>query len=496
MLKIRKKIAIFVLVIIMTVGMIGCSSIFKIVETVDKFVGYDDSEWIESNINDEQIYKEQLESLEANGDKADPNYVSELYSLKSNIHYYYINGTYTKENSITELSFKKDILSDLDFLYGEMLQEEYFSEQGTESPVYIKAKSQYDKLDNIIKTGDYKTYIEFDNQRISENSDLSEVQKKYQIEYNNALYKICPTGIYKTIDEKDNAKRLLSQKTSLETSLELDYDIDTNGNMTDERRKEIELSLAVVNKKIEESILVASSSEQIQGYSYSISFGVGNLFTVVILIILAGAMMSGETSTGTIKSLIIAPVRRWKIYVAKYLSLIFTIIVLTLYVYITSVLINGLLFGFSSYGEEVYIAFGKVVSMNFFVVQFAYALCSMISLLVVVTFAYMMSIVTKNTAAAVSVTMGVYLGGGTIHTLLMGFLSDRPYLTKFLPFNNIELFDLIFNDGNSDIAMEDLMGASLFESPSSFTFASIYVLVLLVCMIWIGLDSFCKKDIK
>ena len=92
MLKIRKKIAVFVLVIIMTVGMIGCSSIFKIVETVDKFVAYDDSEWIESNINEELIYKEQLESLEANGDKEDPNYVSELYSLKSNIHYYYIKS--------------------------------------------------------------------------------------------------------------------------------------------------------------------------------------------------------------------------------------------------------------------------------------------------------------------------------------------------------------------------------------------------------------------
>ena len=83
---------------------------------------------------------------------------------------------------------------------------------------------------------------------------------------------------------------------------------------------------------------------------------------------------SSKGGRGTIKSLIIAPVRRWKIYTAKYLSLIVTILVLTLYTYITSALINGLLFGFSSFGTEVYIVFGKVITMNFLAAQFLSAI--------------------------------------------------------------------------------------------------------------------------
>ena len=34
MLKIRKKVAVFVMIIVMTVGMIGCSVIFKIEENI------------------------------------------------------------------------------------------------------------------------------------------------------------------------------------------------------------------------------------------------------------------------------------------------------------------------------------------------------------------------------------------------------------------------------------------------------------------------------
>ena len=219
--------------------------------------------------------------------------------------------------------------------------------------------------------------------------------------------------------------------------------------------------------------------------------------TTIILIVIAAAMMSGETSTGTIKSLIIAPVKRWKIYLSKYLALIFVSVALSLYSYIISVLANGLLFGFSSFGTEVYVVFGKVVTMNFLTVQLFYMACSMVPLLIVVTFAYMMSVISKNTAAAASVTMGAYLGGTTVQVLIMGFLHNREYITRFLPINNMDWFNIIFKTmSEEEISMNVIMGGSVFDSPSSLPFAITYVAVLLVCMFWIGLESFCKKDIK
>lgn len=494
MLKIRKKVAVFVMLIVMTVGMIGCSVIFKIEENIGED-NYDE-EYVEYCIENENWLIKEIETLLKNGDTEDPYYKDALYKFKIEWHYNYLYGTYTKENNITENSFKAAVTGSLHNYYEQMIYAELYSGAGTESEQYKLAKSEYDRLDEIIKTSNYKQYIEDENKRIEE-SEMPDEHKKSSIAYNNALYKICPTGEFGSYRARDNAEYLFSEKENIENALEKGIDLNTDGSISDERRRELELSLAVINKKIDESLLLGSTSQQPSGESFILSLSFGSLMTTIILIVIAAAMMSGETSTGTIKSLIIAPVKRWKIYLSKYLALIFVSVALSLYSYIISVLTNGLLFGFSSFGTEVYVVFGKVVTMNFLTVQLFYTACSMVPLLIVVTFAYMMSVISKNTAAAASVTMGAYLGGTTVQVLIMGFLHNREYITRFLPINNMDWFNIIFKTmSEEEISMNVIMGGSVFDSPSSFTFAIAYVAVLLVCMFWIGLESFCKKDIK
>lgn len=70
-------------------------------------------------------------------------------------------------------------------------------------------------------------------------------------------------------------------------------------------------------------------------------------------------MMSHEMSTGTIKSLIIAPVKRWKIYLAKYLSMLAVMLVLILYTYAVASLTNGLLFGLPLLWREGFSCIGR-----------------------------------------------------------------------------------------------------------------------------------------
>ena len=496
MLKIRKKVAVFVMVIVMTVGMIGCSVIFKIEGNIGEENYYNDEEYIEYCIENEKWLKEELKTLMANGDTEDPYYKDSIYKLKIESQSYYLDGTYAKENNITDTSFKKTLTASMNNYYERMVYAELYSEEGTQSKEYIYAKAEYERLDNIIKTSNYKQYIEDENKRIEE-SEMPEENKKSSIAYNNALYKICPTGEYDSYRAKENAENLLSQKKKIEDSLMTGVDFNTNSSISEERREELELSLAVINKKIDEALLTGSTSGQVNGESFILSLSFGNLMTTIILIVIAAAMMSGETSTGTIKSLIIAPVKRWKIYLSKYLALIFVSVVLSLYTYIISALANGLLFGFSSFGTEVYVAFGKVITINFLTLQLIYTVCSLVPLIIVVTFAYMMSVISKNTAAAAAVTMGAYLGGTTLQLLVMSFLYNRVYVTRFLPLSNMDWFNLIFKTmSEEEISMNVIMGGSLSDSPSSLTFAIVYVAVLLVCMLWIGLESFCKKDIK
>lgn len=494
MLKIRKKVAVFVMVIVMTVGMIGCSVIFKIEGNIGEESYYNDDEYIEDCIEYEKWLKEEIKTLMENGDE-DPYYKDSLYKLKIECQSYYLDGTYAKENNITDTSFKRTVTFSMKNYYEQMVGAELYSEEGTQSEEYIYAKAEYERLDNIIKTSDYKKYIEDENKRIEE-SEMSEENKKSSIAYNNALYKICPTGEYDSYRAKENAEYLLSEKKNIESSLNAGIDFNTNSSISEERREELELSLAVINKKIDEALLLGSTSEKVNGESFILSLSFGNLMTTIILIVIAAAMMSGETSTGTIKSLIIAPVKRWKIYLSKYLALIFVSVVLSLYTYIISVLANGLLFGFSSFGTEVYVVFGKVITINFLTLQLIYTVCSLVPLIIVVTFAYMMSVISKNTAAAAAVTMGAYLGGTTLQLLVMGFLSNRAFITRFLPLSNMDWYNLIFNSMSEEMSINVIMGGSISDSPSSLTFAIVYVAVLLVCMLWIGLESFCKKDIK
>ena len=495
MLKIRKKVAVFVMVLVMTVGMIGCSVIFKIEGNIGEESYYKDDEYIEYFIENEKWLNEEIKTLMEKGDTEDPYYKDSLYKLKIECQSYYLDGTYAKENNITDTSFKRTVTFSMKNYYEQMVGAELYSEEGTQSEEYIYAKAEYERLDNIIKTSDYKKYIEDENKRIEE-SEMSEENKKSSIAYNNALYKICPTGEYDSYRAKENAEYLLSEKNNIESSLNAGIDFNTNSSISEERREELELSLAVINKKIDEALLLGSTSEKVNGESFILSLSFGNLMTTIILIVIAAAMMSGETSTGTIKSLIIAPVKRWKIYLSKYLALIFVSVVLSLYTYIISVLANGLLFGFSSFGTEVYVVFGKVITINFLTLQLIYTVCSLVPLIIVVTFAYMMSVISKNTAAAAAVTMGAYLGGTTLQLLVMGFLSNRAFITRFLPLSNMDWFNLIFNSMSEEMSMNVIMGGSISDSSSSLTFAIVYVAVLLVCMLWIGLESFCKKDIK
>ena len=496
MLKIRKKIAVIVLVIVMTVGIIGSSAIFKIGSDLDDNDEWNEY-WIEENIAMEQEVLRELESYKEPEEGKDQYYSDSLFNLKYRCNECYLYGRYVKENNIKETSYKYDALNSMSSVYWVMLELEYCTEDGINSEEYKAEKAKYEKYDSIVKSGTYGEYIEYENKLIEENSEIPQEKKKLLIANNNYLYQVCPTGEYNSIEEKDNVQRILSKKAEIETTLSSGIDIERGGNLTDERKKELQISLDVINKRMEDSVFKGTTSEYVQGFSFSASLSIGSLFTIVILIILAGAMMSAETSTGTIKSLIIAPVKRWKIYTAKYLALLFMMVILTLYVYITSVLVNGLLFGFSAYGTEIYAVFGKVISINYFVVQFIYSICSMVPLLLFITFAYMMSIVTKSTAASVSVSMGVYFGGSIVHTIMMGFLGNRPYITKFLPFNNMEWYGKIFeNMIGSDISLSNIMNGEFFETPTSLGFSIVYVIVLLICMNWVALDSFCRKDIK
>lgn len=506
MLKIVKKVSVYVLAIIMTVGVIGCSAVIKISDSIgSQWTGSIDnredsySYYIEQeNVINQQIknYEDQLNNPSiTEGERRVAE--NELLNLRSNIIYYNTYGSYAKEHGATPLSYKYELLSKIENIKAEMFTIENFEQSDTQtSETYQHDKQLLEEYDKIMKADSYSEYIKWYNEAIQKDLTLTDAQKEAQIEYNNTISKVCPTGVFETADEMRNAQNLLNQKTNISASLNNSVDMELGGNLTAERRTALERDLKLINAKIEKGFLQSDPDNETYGNSFTMAVSLGTFVTAVVLILLAGSMMSHETSTGTIKSLIIAPVKRWKIYLAKYLSLLFTMLVFIFITFILSLVTNGLLFGFGEFGSKVVLFAGRAISMNYFIYQLLMILFSTIPLIIVASFGYMLSIVTKNTAVSVSLSMGIYFGGSVIHMLLLTMLSKYEYLVKYLPFSNFSLFDRVFYSGTSTNNLFSMMGVTSPEKSIPLVFSIVYIIIVLICMIYVGLDSFNRKDIK
>lgn len=508
-LKISKKTVVYILLGIMTLMMVGCSALVRFTSTIDDFIELDtgkvyDSEYYEKIENDIKNVENRIQ----NADEEDKRLLSkQLYDLKSEYLWYEHEVLYKDEYNVNEYSYKMDILFslcelkntiiDIEYKFGLVTEEDInsFSTDVDESERYLLCRQEYDELFYLLEKGTYEEYIDYQKNQILSDQSIDEANKKMQVEYYDLLLKVCPSGEYSSYEEQEAAENLLSAKNDIEYRLLSGIDYN-DMNLTEETTEKLKKDLAIVNKKIELSLLDENTSDTLIGEGYVMSFSMGNLFSVIILIIIAGALISHEVSTGTIKSLIIAPVKRWKIYASKYVALLIFSIVLTVYTYGMSILINGLLFGFGSYGSEVFCIDGKAVAINYVLSQLISAFCSLVPVLFFVTLAFVLSAVTKNTAASLSISMGVYWGGDLIHLILSGVLLEYPYITKFLPFNNLQWYNLIMYSGGENIENMNALITGGVSQEGSLLFSVIYTLTLLVCMLWIGHDSFCRRDIK
>ncbi len=498
-LKASKKIIILILLIIMTVGMIGCTAFVKLFSTVTESVTSNsllfDEEYYISNKDRIKQIEEEMKTVEKDSDKY-YELEDELYFCKCDDIDYEVFYVLRQKYDVSEYSYKNDILDEISH-YEHLLAE---SESSWYDPAFDEnlmtkdeIEGQINKYYDMLDSFTYKDYVDYKKEQIENDPNLSATNKERKLEYYDLLLQICPSGEYESQAAKYTAESLIEEKTKLEQTLESKVDYEKGFNLTADELELVQRDLDIVNKKIECSILDDADGNSEVSLAFTMSFSIGNMFSVIILIILAGSMISHEISTGSIKSLIIAPVKRWKIYLSKYMTVLLVAIALSLYTYVISILLSGILFGFSNFYTDVYYVSGMLVPMNFALSQLIYSLCSIVPLIFFATMAFMLSSITKNTAASVAISMGIYWGGSFVQMILGEILS--PYISKFLPFGNIEWFNkIMYTSSNSNI---NLFG--LVERPTdsvSAVFSILYTVILVVCMYWIGRDSFCRKDIK
>ena len=171
------------------------------------------------------------------------------------------------------------------------------------------------------------------------------------------------------------------------------------------------------------------------------------LFLPLLILILSADLVSGESSSGTIKLLVARSVPRWKILLSKYLCLIMMEMTVLFFTLVISVAISGVFFGFGGWMAPAATGF-KVLAgqldtsavMNVPQWQYAlmvYALAFYVSF-IVGGISFMISVIVKTTAASIGIMMSTLVAGG----FLSYFLSDWR-LTRYLYMVHLRLPDYL-----------------------------------------------------
>lgn len=170
--------------------------------------------------------------------------------------------------------------------------------------------------------------------------------------------------------------------------------------------------------------------------------GSANLMIVITIftIIIAGDSLAGEFSSGTIKLLLIRPASRVKILVSKYISFLLFGMLLLLTLFIISVVMNGILYGFG-YMDLPLISLtaeGEIVERNMVLNLWKTYMLNGVSTVMYVTMAFTISSAFRSSAMAIGFSIGALFAGNIVLEALQRF-----DWSKYLLFANTDLTEYL-----------------------------------------------------
>jgi ABC-2 type transport system permease protein len=156
----------------------------------------------------------------------------------------------------------------------------------------------------------------------------------------------------------------------------------------------------------------------------------------IFTIIIAGDSLAGEFSSGTIKLLLIRPASRVKILVSKYISFLLFGMLLLLTLFVISVVMNGILYGFG-YMDLPLISMtaeGEIVERNMVLNLWKTYMLNGVSTVMYVTMAFTISSAFRSSAMAIGFSIGALFAGNIVLEALQRF-----DWSKYLLFANTDL---------------------------------------------------------
>lgn len=160
------------------------------------------------------------------------------------------------------------------------------------------------------------------------------------------------------------------------------------------------------------------------------------LFIIVIVIMIAGTIVSEEFNKGTIKLLLVKPYSRRKILLAKFITILVMILFTVIITIAMQLIVGGIVFGFDSLKIPVVVYdFSKniIQEINIFTYLGIQIISVLPSIILLATLSFVLSTIFTNSPLAIALPLLGYMGVAIINQLAMQY--NVQFLKYFVTLN-------------------------------------------------------------
>ena len=415
--KIFKKKSIYITLLVILAFVILTNCIYKFFYQSTNSYGYSD--------NYIQYVKEELAKLDPNKSSDTKLYID----LKSEVELYEMIQRYEED------AWQRDILSTRVFTYVNEKNTYLYGENKDQEKV-IEIENEINQIVEKLDQDDWKYFAQEelkqaevslnnleeqkantqDKQELQsleiaiENAKIDKQVAQYRIDKNIKYgndYRNTALNTY-----QNEAKNIISMEN---TEQELEYTQKQEYNSSLENRE--------INKYIIENNVDINKANDIRGILQNF-FSEYGLFIIVVIVMIAGTIVSEEFNKGTIKLLLVKPYSRNKILLSKFITVLIMIVFSILAIIIMELLVGGIIFGYDSLSVPVLeynFNTQSLESMGIFTYLGIQIMIQLPKLVLLATLAFACSTLFTNSALAITIPLLGYMSADIINLLVIQY---------------------------------------------------------------------------
>lgn len=408
-IKIVRKKSFYIILIVVLAYIVLSNVMYKYVYTSD-YEYYDES-YVEN-------LKDRISSLNLDNQQDLDMYVNDKTELDTyELLKQYDKGTWQYKLIVEKAS---SYLSEINTYTYKIKDEEALNE----------AKETYNKFTERLKANDWKGFVQDELDVLKKSQEgLSENEKDQSTLIQIEVLEMRLKNEIAYGDDYKNAALSRYQQSQLEVN-----ELSNKNNKSYEEEKAYQSAKEDAEKSryaIEQGKDIYNTSDA-RGFLLNV-FSKYELFIIITIVLIAGAIVSDEFNKGTIKSLLVRPYSRTKILLAKFITVLITVLFIMVVTVILQFIIGGILFGFDSLSipNVVYnFKTGKIMEVGILKSIICTGLGKLPIYVLLGTLAFALSALFNNTAVAITITLLGYMASSIVNQF--AYYYDMEWLKFFV----------------------------------------------------------------